>query len=203
MLYKLFRFISNIISRTLFHLQVKGRENVYKVKGAILAANHSSFGDPVFAGVASPRPVYYLARKDLFQYRFFGALLHKCNTVPFNRDAPDIGALKHITRLLKEGKLVLIFPEGTRSPNGELLPGRGGISLVALRAKVPIIPVYIKGAYKAFPRHRSFIRLAKVTVFIGEPIYLDTWFRKSHIEKTDYEEIAELVMTRIKRLKGK
>ena len=202
MLYKLCRFIANILCRCLFHLQVKGRENIYKVKGAILAVNHTSFADPVFTGVSSPRVLYYLARKDLFQYRFFGAFLSAINVIPFNRDVPDVGTLRQIIKLLQDGKLVLIFPEGTRSPDGDLLSGQGGIGLVALRAKVPIVPVYIKGAYKVLPRHRNFIRLAKVTVSIGDPIYLDTWFHKSHIEKTDYEEIANLAMTRIRGLKN-
>lgn len=202
MTYRFLRFIANCMFRCLFHLQVRGRENVYKVKGAILAVNHASFADPVFAGVASGRILYYLARKSLFEYRFLGSLLQKINVMPLDREFLGIGTFKKIIKLLRKGRIVLIFPEGTRSPDGKLLPGRSGIGLVALKAKVPIVPVYIKGAYKVLPRHRNFIRLAKVTVTIGEPIYLDTWFHKSRIQKTDYEEVAKLVMARIRQLKS-
>lgn len=201
MVYRFCRFISKILCHSLFHLQVKGRKNVYKVGGAIYAVNHTSFADPIFAGVACSRKLYYLARRSLFQYKFLGFLLPKINVIPLNRDNPDAGTFKQVIKLLKNGKLMLIFPEGTRSPDGNFLPGQSGIGFIALKAKVPIIPVYIKGAYKAFPRHRSFILPAKIVVSIGEPIFLDTWFRKPHIEKSDYSEIANLVMNRIKQLK--
>lgn len=190
-----------VFVRTLFHLQVYGKGNLRKVKGAILAVNHSSFLDPVFASVASPRPVYFLARKDLFQFsRFFGWFIKNLKAVPFNRDAPDIRALKNVIDLLHRGRLVMIFPEGTRSPDGNLLPGHPGIGYIALKAGVPIVPMYVKGAYKILPRDAKFIRLAKGRVRIGEPIYLDTWLRKEQVERSDYQEVADLVMNRINHL---
>lgn len=201
MLNRYCRFICGVISRFLFHLQVKGRKNVYKVKGAIFAVNHTSFIDPVFAAIASPRKLHFLVRRSLYQYKFFGKLIANVNTIPVDRDRLDSGAFKKIIKVLKSGKLLLIFPEGTRSPDGNLLPGRSGIGLIALKAKVPIIPVYVKGTYKIFPRHRNFIRLGKASVSVGEPIYLDTWLKKPHTEKTDYQEIADLVMKRIRQLK--
>lgn len=199
-MYRYIRIIAHILVRLLFHFQASGRNNLYKVKGAILAVNHSSFLDPVFAAVASPRPLYFLARKDLFRNKFFGWFIRNIKAIPFNRDAPDTITLKNIIQLLQRGKIVLIFPEGTRSPDGNLLPPHPGIGFIALKAMVPIVPAYVDGAYKILPRHRKFIRLAKATVNIGEPIYLDTWLRKAQIERNDYEEVAGLVMQRIRVL---
>lgn len=200
MFYRYIRIIANILVRTLFHFQVSGKSNLCKLKGAILAVNHSSFLDPVLAAVALPMPMYFLARKDLFRNKFFGWFIRNIHAIPFNRDAPDTTALKNVVQLLEKGKIVLIFPEGTRSPDGNLLPPHPGIGFIALKAKVPIVPMYIKGAYKILPRDAKFIRLAKARSRIGEPIYLDTWLRKSHAERSDYEEVASLVMQRIKRL---
>lgn len=182
-------------------MQVYGKDNLRNVKGAILAVNHSSYLDPVFASVASPRPVYFLARSDLFQFnRFFGWFIRNLKAIPFNRDAPDIKALKNVIGLLQQGRLVMIFPEGTRSYDGSLLPGHPGIGYVALKAGIPIVPMYVKGAHNILPRDTKFIRLAKGRVFIGEPIYLDTWLGKERTERSDYQEIADLVMNRIRHL---
>lgn len=201
MLYRFCWYLAKVLFRILFHGQVIGRHNIDKVKGAILAVNHSSFVDPVFAGAALKRKIYFLARKDLFEFnRSFAWLLRGIHTVPFNRDAPDTRALKNVIDLLQHGNIVLIFPEGTRSPDGNLLPGHAGIGYVALKAGVPIVPMYIKGAHNILPRDAKFIRLAKARIIIGEPIYLDTWLRKERIERSDYQEVADLVMNRIKHL---
>lgn len=200
MLYRYTRFTAHILLRGLFHLQVTGRKNLRKVRGAVIAVNHSSFADPVFAGVACTRPIYYIARKDLFNNRLFGWFLRAINVLPFNRDAPDTITLKKAIRLLQGGKMVLIFPEGTRSYDGNLMTPHPGIGFIALKAGAPIIPMYIDGAHKILPRGAGFIRLAKGRVRIGEPIYLDTWLRKDRIERSDYEEVADLVMQRLRKL---
>lgn len=184
-----------------FHFTMKGRNNIHKVKGAILAVNHASFLDPPVASAGCARRVYFLARKDLFDLKILGKLISKLKAVAFNRDAPDTTTLRNVIKLLKQGKVVLIFPEGTRSPDGDFLPGLGGIGLVALKAKVPIVPAYIKGAYNILPRHRTLPRLRKLSITYGEPIYLDKWLQKSHPDKNDYQKIADLVMEKIKELK--
>lgn len=197
MLYKYLRFICSVLVRGLFHFQVRGRHNLRKPKGAIFAVNHSSYLDPIFAGVAARKPIYYLARKTLFRNKFFGWLLRNINVIPFNRDAPDTIALKNVIQLLQKGKIVLIFPEGTRTKDGNLQRAHLGIGFIALKAGVPVVPAYIKGAYKIWPKNSKFIKLKKAWINIGEPINLDKWQGKSKIEKSDYEELADLVMQRI------
>jgi 1-acyl-sn-glycerol-3-phosphate acyltransferase len=176
---------------------VRGKENVKKVKGAIFAVNHASFLDPVFAGCALPRPMYYLARKTLVKNKFCEKILRQVNAVPFNRDTADSGTIKYIIQLLKEDKLVLVFPEGTRSYDGKLQSAHLGIGLIAIKANVPIIPAYIRGSYDVWPRHKKIFRIAKVAVTIGEPISLDLWKNKPNLEKSDYTDIANLVMAEI------
>lgn len=197
MLYRYLRAICVLLVRILFHFQVRGRSNLYKVKGAIFAVNHSSYLDPIFSGVAAGKPIYYLARKTLFRNKFFGWLLRNINVIPFNRDAPDTIALKNVIRLLEKGKTVLIFPEGTRTLDGNLQKAHSGIGFIALKAGCPIIPAYIKGAYQIWPKHGKFIKLRKAWINIGEPIDLYKWQIKSRMEKSDYEELADLVMQRI------
>lgn len=198
--YRFARLLCKIVCLILFQLTGRGRRNVDKVKGAIFAVNHTSFFDPVVAGSICPRPLYYLARRSLMELRFLNLVLPKLNVILFNRDEPEISIFKKIIKLLRQGGLVLMFPEGTRSRDGNFLPAKNGVGLLALKAKVPIIPVYVRGAYKVLPRHAKFPRLAKISVIIGEPIYLDTWLAKSRLEKGDFQEVADLVMARIKRL---
>ena len=200
MIYRFSRFGLQVGAILFFHLTVRGRENLYKVGGAILAVNHSSFLDPIFAGVACSRPLYYLTRKSLFKNKFFGNWLMNVHGIPLNRDAPDSGAWKRVFSLLKKGRMIMMFPEGTRSPDGRLQPAKPGIGRIALRARVPIIPVLVKGGYRILPRHRKFPRLAKAGVVIGEPVYPDQWLWKRRPAKSDCQELADLVMARIKEL---
>lgn len=200
MLYRYLWLISNLLARIFFHFQVKGRGNLNKPKGALFAVNHSSYLDPILAGVAARKPIYYLARKTLFRNKFFGWLLRSINVIPFNRDTPDTIALKNVINLLRRGKIVLVFPEGTRTLDGNLQKAHAGIGFIALKAGVPIVPAYIKGSYKILPKHAKFIKLRKAWINIGEPIYLDKWQKKPHLEKSDYEEVADIVMQGISAL---
>lgn len=197
MLYRYLRLISNLLARSLFHFQVKGRGNLNKVKGAIFAVNHSSYLDPILSGVAAKKPIYYLARKTLFRNKFFGWLLRTINVIPFNRDAPDTTALKNVIQLLRKGKIVLVFPEGTRTLDGNPQKAHLGIGFIALKAGVPIVPAYIKGTYNIWPKHAKFIKLRKAWIRIGEPIDLHKWQDKPRMEKSDYQELADLVMKKI------
>jgi len=200
MIYRFVVFGLHVGAIFFFHLTVRGRKNLYKVGGAIMAVNHSSFMEPIFAGVACSRPLYYLTRKSLHENKFFGNWLMDVHGIPLNRDAPDSRAWKRVFSLLKRGRMIMMFPEGTRSPDGRLQPAKPGIGLIALRARVPIVPVFVKGGYRILPRHRKFPRLAKAGVFIGEPIYPDRWLNNKRPEKSDCQELADLVMARIKEL---
>lgn len=136
--------------------------------GVILAGNHVSFLDPPFFGLCADREVYYLARDTLFRNPISGWILRSWNSVPVSRERGDLAAMRTVLRLLGEGKAVLMFPEGTRSPDGELQPARLGIGMIAAKAAVPVVPMRIFGTNLALPRGKSMPRPAQVTVIFGQ-----------------------------------
>lgn len=200
MFYRFCRLIIKIFLKFFFHLQISGKKNLYKVKGAVFAVNHASYLDPLIAGTAAPIPIYFLARKTLFDNKLFNWWGRKVRAIPFNRDAPDSAGIKNIIRILRQGKVVLIFPEGTRTLDGRLQKPHSGVGFIALKAAVPIVPAYIKGSYNALPKDQKFIKLSKLSINIGEPISIDKWLNKKDTGRADYEQIADLIMERIKGL---
>lgn len=201
MLYKLVRLIVKVICLILFHASSNGADNLKKVKGVIFAVNHCSLLDPQIVSVLSPRPLYFLAQQKVFQFKLTGFLLPRINVMQVNREEPEISVFKKIIKLLKQGNGVVLFPEGTRSCDGNLQPAKYGVGLLAVKAGVPIIPGYVKGTFKAWSRHMKYIRPAKVTLNVGEPISIEHWLKKNKTTKADYQEIADLVMEKIKELK--
>src|SRR5471030_3152959 len=121
------------------HIRIEGRENVHK-GGCFIVSNHVSFMDPTTVGWAVAREIYYLGRKSLFKPPFWSWFLPICNVLPIDRDANDISGLRRIIRMLKEGHAILLFPEGTRSPDGTLQAAEPGAGLIAIKAGVPILP---------------------------------------------------------------
>ena len=161
--------------QTLFILLVRGRvfgtARVPRTGPVILACNHQSFFDPVLATLALPRECDYMARDTLFANRFFRRLILSLNAFPIRRGEADVAAIKETIRRLRAGRLVTMFPEGTRTEDGRIGPLLPGVGSIAKKAKVPIVPVLIEGAYDAWPRHRKFPGGGTVGVAYGEPIY--------------------------------
>ena len=136
----------------------------------IVASNHQSYFDPPLVGICSKRDVYYLARKTLLDVPLLGKLLPRINVIPVDRDGNDMSALKTIIRLVRSGNGVVLFPEGTRSPDGSLQRGKQGIGLIIAKSRAPVQPVRIFGAFEAFPRGSGKITAVPITVVVGEPI---------------------------------
>ena len=195
--------------RVYFHLYHRGR--VYNAErlpdnGAfILAGNHVSFLDPPFFGLACQREAFYLARDTLFRNPLAGWILRSWNCVPISRERGDIGATRTAWRLLEEGKALLMFPEGTRSPNGQLQQPRAGVGMIAARAKVPIVPMRIFGTDRALPKGASLPRPARVEIKFGEPftypLPADFEQKRGDALKAVYLEIGQEMMRRIAALK--
>jgi 1-acyl-sn-glycerol-3-phosphate acyltransferase len=163
--------------QTLFVLLVRGRvfgtSRVPRTGPVILACNHQSFFDPVLATLALPRECDYMARDTLFANPFFRRLIESLNAFPIRRGEADVAAIKETLRRLRAGRLVTMFPEGTRTEDGRIGPVLPGLGAIARKANVPVVPVLIEGAYDAWPRHRKFPRGGIVGVAYGEPIYPD------------------------------
>ncbi len=184
-LYRLVILFAWLVGKIFYRLRVYGHEHYYP-RGAILASNHTSFLDPPIISACWPEEVHFLARQTLFNNPLFGALISNLNTHPVSGEPGDIGVMKTILSLLEQGKKVVLFPEGTRSKNGELQHFKPGISMLVARSKSALIPVYIDGAYKAWSRTRKFPRLfGKVTCIFGTPI---TWESFSHLEKKEAQK---------------
>jgi len=138
-----------------FSLRTRGRQNIPRTGPVLLIANHQSFLDPTSIGLASPRHLRFLARKTLFDNRFFGWLIGSLNAVPIDQEGVGKEGLKTILRQLEAGEPVLVFPEGGRSEDGRMTELRPGILLLIKRVKAPIVPVGIAGAHAAWPRSQA------------------------------------------------
>jgi 1-acyl-sn-glycerol-3-phosphate acyltransferase len=197
--------------RVYFYLYHRGR--VYNAErlpddGAfILAGNHISFLDPPFFGLACRREAFYLARDTLFRNPVSNWILRSWNCVPISRERGDIGAMRTVLRMLGEDKAVLMFPEGTRSQDGQLREPRAGIGMIAARANVPIVPMRIFGTERALPKGASFPRPARVQIKFGEPfVYpLPEGFEdlRSDALKAVYLDVGREIMKRIAALEAR
>lgn len=198
-----FYTLSKIIAHAFFNYRVIHPERMIESGPLILAMNHQSYFDPPLAGICSKRGVYYLARKTLFSIPFLGKLLPDFNVIPVDREGNDMSALKNIIRLVRRGEGVVLFPEGTRSVDGNLHQGRSGIGLIIAKTKAPVLPMRIFGAYEAFPKGSKKIHMHPITVVLGKPLY----FSEEELtvphgkERELYQHLSDRVMKAIADLK--
>ena len=159
------------VSTTLcFDLKVYGWEQVPRSGGVLLLSNHQSFLDPVLVGVRLPRPLSYMARSGLFEVNpAFTWLIRKIGAFPVRQEGSAAGALKVAIGRLKDGHALNIFPEGSRTEDGEIGPIEGGSALVVRGARVPVVPVVIDGSLEAWPRAFKLPRPHPIQVLYGPP----------------------------------
>jgi len=187
--YALARGFVGVMVRTIFGLRVVGLENVPAAGGVVVAANHISNLDPPILGVAVPRPVSYMAKKELFAMPLLGPLIRHLNAFPVDRAAGGTAALRASLRLLKDGQCVVVFPEGGRNVSGTN-EEKGGAAFLAAAAGVPVLPAAIVGTRRLRPFHR-------ITVIFGVPL------RLTRNRKSDGDDLAKgtaEIMQRIRAL---
>jgi 1-acyl-sn-glycerol-3-phosphate acyltransferase len=193
MLYRFFRFLLFLIFKSIFRLEVKGKGHVPRKGGFILASNHVSNLDPKVLGVASPRVLNFMAKEELFSNRLFGWLISSVGSFPVRRNSTDISALREAIQRLKDGRALLLFPQGTRrDTEGTSEKVESGIGFLAGKVNVPVVPAFIKGTEKALPKGAKFIRPAKLSVRFGEQIYIERGL--------PYQDTAQLIMAKIRDL---
>ena len=197
--YNIFYNLAKLFARLFFQMRVIHPERMIEQGPLILAVNHTSFIDPPLAGICSRRGVYYLARKTLLKWPFFGPLFPAMNVIPVERDGNDMSALREVIKKIREGNGVLLFPEGTRSKDGNLQPGRAGIGLVIAKTGAPVLPMRIFGAFEAFPKNAKMPHFSPVTVVIGEPLYFESIELEASREA--YQLLGDRVMEAISKLK--
>lgn len=168
--YEFLHVVCRLLAVILFQIRVSGRERVPAAGGALVLSNHQSHFDPVLIGLACDRRLNYLARKTLFGFAPFRWLIESLDAIPIDREGLGLDGLKETLRRLKRGEMVLIFPEGTRTRDGEVAPFKPGFSALAKRTDASLVPVAIEGAFDAWPRRRLLPRLATIHIQFGEPI---------------------------------
>ncbi|HEY8241752.1 MAG TPA: lysophospholipid acyltransferase family protein [Kiritimatiellia bacterium] len=201
-MFKLSRGLIHIWMTFWLRLEIRNSDLVPEEGGCLIAANHVSYLDPpMIACAVNNRFVRFLARDTLFRFRGFGSWLTAVGVMPLSRDRGDVGALRKSIQMLKEGMCLCLFPEGTRSLDGELQEAKGGIGFLVAKAHVPVVPVYISGTYKAYPRGAKWVRPAKCIVTFGPPISAAE-FEALGPERDAYDKIGKLIMERIRALRG-
>jgi len=200
-LYAILKPIVMAMMRLLFRVEGRGGEHVPARGPVLLVANHSSFLDPPLVGGVAPRPVSFMAKEELFRVPVLGALIRRLNARPVRRDGADAGALRTALRILQEGGVLLMFPEGTRGPEGTLREPKPGAAMLAVLSGAPVVPVFLQGSGRAWPRGRRLPRPAKVVVTFGAPLAFER--RDAQGRKTDYAAVSREMMAAIGRLAGR
>lgn len=179
-----------------FFLRHKGNKNIPGKGPVLVVSNHQSFLDPPAVGCGVFRRMNYLARKTLFKFKPFGWLIDSVNAIPLDQEGIGYAGIKETLRRLKNDEMVLIFPEGARSEDGEIAPFRTGYIALAVRSRATIVPAAIAGAFEAFPRNRKlpipFIH--PIRVEYGKPL------RYEDYQNIPEDELHTLVENRVREL---
>jgi 1-acyl-sn-glycerol-3-phosphate acyltransferase len=171
MLYQILKPLAVVLMRLLFRLEAVHVERVPATGAILLVANHASLLDPPMVGGACPRRLSFLAKAELFRVPLFGRLIHALGARPVRRESADPAALRTALRVLRDEGALLIFPEGTRAEReGDLRPAKPGAGMLAVMSGASVVPVYVSGSGRAWPRGRRMIRPVKVRVVFGEPM---------------------------------
>jgi 1-acyl-sn-glycerol-3-phosphate acyltransferase len=206
--YRLGWIFFRVMYATYFRWRVFNAERVPLTGSVILASNHSSFLDPPLVGSGLSRGINYMARESLFRFFGVGALLRSWNAVPVDRDGGGARGLKNILDRLLAGGGIILFPEGTRSPDGKLQPARSGIGLVVAKSEAPVVPVRVFGTYEAWGRDQKFPHPKRVMVKYGMPMRFEKLRAEAKVcdkarLKVIYQEIADEIMAAIGKLEAK
>jgi 1-acyl-sn-glycerol-3-phosphate acyltransferase len=168
--YKIVYSLARFFFKCCFRLRIYGLEH-FRPGSAVIAANHASFYDPPVLSISCPEEVHFLARGSLFEVPLLKHLIRMLNSHPIARGASDAQTFKMMLDLLSKGKKLIVFPEGERAYDGQLLPFQRGLAFLVQKARCRIIPAYIHGAHKAWPRGGKLPKIfGKMAVVFGSPI---------------------------------
>ncbi len=192
--YRLVWTVARTLARLLWGFRTLWSERIPREGRVVIACNHVSNLDAVFASVGCPREVSFLAKEELFRNPLFAWFIRSCNAIPIRRGILDRRALRTASRLLDADEAILMFPEGRRSPSGEIGDGRPGVGFIAGTSAAPIVPAYITGSRAL---GQAFRRRPPVTVAYGEPIAPG----KAETSE-DYRALTDRIMEGIRALKS-
>ena len=195
MLYALARNIVSFIFHIIYKITIVGRENIPEENGGyIIASNHVSNLDPPMVGIVFKGKYTFMAKDEQFHVNpYFTWLITKLGAFPVKRGAKDLAAIDKALDSLKQGRIFVIFPEGTRSKTGELGKPKSGVAITAIRAEAPVVPVFVKYGKKRFRR--------QVCISVGEMMPKD-YFAVDIADKHEIRRVSEMIMDRIAGLKS-
>ncbi|HAM39239.1 MAG: hypothetical protein A2474_08105 [Elusimicrobia bacterium RIFOXYC2_FULL_34_12] len=178
--------IFKVIFSLIYRRKIIGLQNIPQNGSYILAANHMSNADPPLVGSCISKPIHYIAKKELFNIPVFGWMISKANAFPVDRENSDMGAFRKALEILKEGKTILFFPEGTRYKAGKTRKPKNGAAMLSVLTNSPVIPVAINNSDKL-------LKFKRLKVSFGVPMKFDS--------KEDYNSITAKIMKEIEKLK--
>jgi len=195
--YDVLRVVCRLFFLVVYRIRCEGRQYIPREGGALVLSNHQSHFDPILVGLACDRRLNYLARETLFRFPPFRWLIRSLDAIPIDREGLGLNGLKETLRRIKRGEMVLMFPEGTRTPDGEVHALKPGFCALARRLDVPLLPVAIDGAFDVWPRSSTFPRGGRIDVQFGPPIMPD------EIARFEERELVAEVERRIRACHAK
>ncbi|MGC8676704.1 MAG: lysophospholipid acyltransferase family protein [Hydrogenobaculum sp.] len=185
------------IFKSVFKVKAFNIENIEGLEGAIFASNHRSHLDPPVLNSIVKEPLYFIAKKELFEAPVIGFLYNHMRAIPIQRGSGDFQAIEKAIELLNMGCNVCIFPEGKRAPAGEFLKPKTGIGIMVLKTKKPVVPIYIENTDINFPVGAKYpVPRAPINVYFGKPIH----FGELEDNIQNYKLVANTIMEHIKEL---
>jgi 1-acyl-sn-glycerol-3-phosphate acyltransferase len=197
LIFRFLQFVVRMYLSLLFRIQVQGRELIPPRGKLLLAANHVSGYDPFFVGCVVPRVLYFMAKKELFENYWLGALLRFVHAIPVDRRDIGKATVRRINDLIAAGEAILLFPEGTRSRTGEIGEGKAGLGLLAVTNEVDIVPVRVEGLFGV---RGSIRRRPRVKIVFGPVLAIAPFLQNGKANKEIYREIASAVIDHIRAL---
>ena len=191
--YRSLQLVLQLVGVLVYRVRYTGILNIPREGGVLVVSNHQSVLDPPLVVLGSPRRLNFLARDTLFRFGPFRWLINSLDAIRFDREGMGLGGLKESLRRLKRGEMVLIFPEGTRTADGQIGAFRPGFTALATRSRAAILPVAIEGAYAAWPRGRRLPGPGRIHIHYGHPILPE------QIKGRDPRELLAEVQRRVRQ----
>jgi 1-acyl-sn-glycerol-3-phosphate acyltransferase len=172
-LYSTLWILSRTLGVALFGVRVRCDEPLPPAGGVLVLSTHQSHLDPLLLGLATQRRLSSMARSSLYRFKPFGFVITALDAVPIDREGSAVAAMKVVIKRLQDGAAVIVFPEGTRTHDGRMGEIKSGFAILAKKARVPIAPVAIVGAYECWPRSRRFPRPGRIRLEFGRVLAAD------------------------------
>jgi len=198
-LYGFCHYILYCVQKSFFRGEIVGLENLPRDGGFLLASNHASHLDPPFVGAVLPHQLAFFARKSLWKPGIASWWLDSVGAIPVERDSGDLSAIKRVITTLRGGRPIVLFPEGTRSPDGQLQPAKPGVGMIVCKTHVPVVPCRIFNSHVAFGRHGGLRPGTPINIVYGKPLSPADYDHPAD-GKERYQRASERIMAAIAAL---